>query len=54
MAENEDDKNLKALIRMMTHRMGRIPTEEEVDTYIFGTDEQREQIIPIGLVDKKV
>ena len=53
MFENQDDKNLRALVRMMTHRLGRVPTEEEVKTYIFGTDEERLAMIPNQLVQER-
>lgn len=48
MAEDQDSKNMLALVQMMAYRMGRQPTENEVFNYIYGDDATRERIIPGG------
>jgi hypothetical protein len=55
MAQDQDDRNMLALVQMMAYRMGRQPTENEVFNYIYGDDEMRERIIPGGkLIQGKV
>lgn len=45
---SQDERNMLALVQMMRHRMGRMPSDDEVFNYIYGDDATRERIIPGG------
>lgn len=50
--EKSVDDNITKLVLGLTKHFGRIPTENEVMVYLFGTNEQREEIYNNkGLID---
>ena len=44
VAPEPDDPNLNLLILGLTKHFGHVPTEQEIIVYLFGTNEQREDL----------
>lgn len=44
----ENNEDMCKLVDMMCQEMGRIPTEEEVMIFIYGTNKVREDILHSG------